>query len=67
MYTDTPVVRVELSRNGFPLGEADFYASGENTGTDGILTADGAGLLSDLLDMGWTFGSVDNVDFKVLS
>lgn len=65
LYEDKPVVVVDFSRNGFPLGSGDFYASGEATGVDGILTAESAVLVSDLLDMGWTYGSVDGIDFKV--
>jgi len=66
VYEANPVVTVELSRNGFPLGDAQFYANGDNVGTSDIFSPDGAALLADLLDLGWTHGCVDGVDFKVV-
>jgi hypothetical protein len=65
LYEEKPVVVVEFSRNGYPLGTGEFYANGGYGIDGGILTDEGADLLSDLLDMGWTCGSVDSTDFKV--
>lgn len=65
IYDVRPIVTVELSRNGFPLGFVDFH-DGNGFDVNGILSEDAAELLDNLLDLGWESGTVDGVDFRIV-